>query len=145
MSLALLKWTDKGLPIMATRPRVEADLPSQRTNSIRNDDSLSPIDGNKVIHLRLHGPASRHESGLRRWAATGEPSVLGIEKYQCSGENDTDYRHRMLVNVLAAAVTAVLILTGVWLMNALLETRQDGYSCLGRSGGQCAAFYMPSR
>jgi hypothetical protein len=132
-------------PIMATQPREEADLPSQRTNSTRNGDSSSPIDGNRVIHLRLHGRASWREPGLRRLAATAEPPVPGLEKYEYAHENDIDCRHRMLVNVLAAGVTAVLIFTGVWIMNSLLETRQDSYNCLGRGGSHCGAFYAPSR
>src|ERR1700730_2541155 len=113
---------------MATRPREEADLPPQRTNSARNDDSSPPIDGNRVIRPRLHGQASWREPSLRRLAATAESSVPGIEKSECAHENDIDCRQRMLVNVLAAVVTAVLIFTGVWIMNALLETRQDSYN-----------------
>jgi hypothetical protein len=130
---------------MATRPREEADLPSQRTDSIRNGDSSSLIDGNRVIHFRLHGRASWREPGLQRLAATAESLVPGIEKYEYAHEIDTDCGHRMLVNVLAAGVTTVLIFTGVWIMNALLETRQDSYNCLGRSGSHCGAFYAPGR
>jgi hypothetical protein len=40
------------------------------------------------------------------------------QKYECP-ESDDDYRHRMIVNAIAAAFTSVLILAGVWLANMM--------------------------
>jgi hypothetical protein len=41
-------------------------------------------------------------------------SVLSLAKYECDQEQD-DYRHRMMLNGLAFAVTIALIASGVWL------------------------------
>jgi hypothetical protein len=42
-------------------------------------------------------------------------SVLSLAKYERDGQED-DYRHRMIMNVVAFVVTVVLIATGVWLV-----------------------------
>ena len=44
--------------------------------------------------------------------------VPDLAKYECP-ESDDDYRHRMIVNAIAAAFTSVLILAGVCLANIM--------------------------
>jgi hypothetical protein len=44
--------------------------------------------------------------------------VPDLAKYEYP-ESDDEYRHRMIVNAIAAAFTSVLILTGVWLANMM--------------------------
>jgi hypothetical protein len=120
-------------------------LSSQQTNPARNDPSLPVSNPSTVIRFRLRGSVFWRESGLRGEASTDESLVPSVEKYEYPHENDTNYRHRMLVNALAAVVTAFLIVTGVWAMSTLLETTQDTHHCLSRSISGCAAYYVPSR
>jgi len=44
--------------------------------------------------------------------------ILDLEKYERLDRND-DYRHRMQMNAIAAAVVAALILAGVWLADSI--------------------------
>jgi hypothetical protein len=119
-------------------------LSSQQTSSIGNENSFRPIDGSRnVIRLRACESGFWEEPRLRRRATTGESSIPGIERYEYSQTIDDDYRHRMLVNLLAVAVLVVLIAAGVWVMDALLKTTQEQHNCFGHSGN-CAAVSMPN-
>jgi hypothetical protein len=66
------------------------------------------------------------------WRGQGpEPAspVEDLEKYERPPEGEDDYRHRMLMNVLALAVTVGLMLVGGWLATSIAEMRktQDCY------------------
>jgi hypothetical protein len=123
-------------------------MTSRRTGSTTNDHSLSMIDcGEKAFCIRSCGAASRRKSGLARWDKSGEANVIhlcihsayqgdmgrsgwgptdkslveDIERCRYASETADDYRRRMLVNALAAVVLITLIITGEWLMNALVK------------------------
>jgi hypothetical protein len=51
-------------------------------------------------------------------ADTDYTPVPDLAKYECP-ESDDEYRHRMTVNVAAAAFMSALIFTGVWLANMM--------------------------
>jgi hypothetical protein len=120
-------------------------LSSKQTHSDTDDDSVLPIDDDRnIIRLRSRGAVVRRESGLRRWVLTGECPVPGIAKYEHPHESDDDYRHRMLVNLLAVIVTLVLIVAGSWIMTTLMQMTIDSRNCPRRSTSACAAFYVPS-
>lgn len=56
-----------------------------------------------------------------------DPSpVQDLEKFERTGSED-DYRHRMLMNAMAAGITILLIGGGIWIANsmALLRKNQD--------------------
>jgi hypothetical protein len=69
--------------------------------------------------------------------------VSEIETYEDAREDENDRRHRMVVNGVAAAVTAVLIIIGVWTSSALLDTTQDTHTCPRWSGSSCTAYFVP--
>ena len=52
--------------------------------------------------------------------------VQDLERFERT-EGDDDYRHRMMVNTMAAAVVILLIAGGIWIANsmALLRKNQD--------------------
>jgi hypothetical protein len=117
-------------------------LSSQKTHSATDDDSLLPIDDDRnIIRLRSRGAVVRLESGPYRSVTTDESPVPGITKYEHSDDN---YRHRMLVNLLAVIVTLVLIVAGSWIMTTLMQMTIDSRNCPRRSTSACAAFYVPS-
>jgi hypothetical protein len=133
----------------------------QQTSPIMMANSLSLADGEpKVIRFSARGAAHHRESGLRRWdtkgqsnvipyrlrgAASrrelaqrilglpGESTVLGM--CECAPENDNDYRHRMLVNILATGVLIVLMTTGYWAVNMMVKSPPDSetYQALPRT------------
>jgi hypothetical protein len=64
------------------------------------------------------------------------PPVEDLGKYEHgSPESHDDYRHRMTMNVLAAAVVIVLILGGIWIADTMARMRKNQDCVLtGRSG-----------
>jgi hypothetical protein len=50
--------------------------------------------------------------------------VQGLAKYE-GGEADDNYRHRMLVNFAALAVTVALASAGIWLAIQIAEMRKN--------------------
>jgi hypothetical protein len=81
----------------------------------------SNADHGRVIQFRPRIDMSRgsHSGNAPIDNAGPEYSpVPDLAKYECPGSDD-DYRHRMIVNAIAAAFTSVLILAGVWLANMM--------------------------
>jgi hypothetical protein len=62
---------------------------------------------------RATPPASRHPS-----------PVEDLSRFERTDGED-DYRHRMLMNAMAAGVTILLIGGGIWLANSLAQLRKD--------------------
>jgi hypothetical protein len=126
------------------RYRIAANrtLRPQRTNSTTANDSLSVSDGGgKIIrfypravasqgHLALPMSDRRGEYNVIRFprAASAKPTLQGfaatakslpahVKSHNIQG--DDDYNHRMLVNALAAAVLAILVISGGWMFSTL--------------------------
>ena len=82
--------------------------------------STPPNDSeHRVVPFRRRGSLF----ALRR----PQPSpVQDLEKFERTGGED-DYRHRMMMNAMAAVVTILLIAGGIWIANsmALLRKNQD--------------------
>jgi hypothetical protein len=81
----------------------------------------SNADYGRVIQFRPRIDMSRgsHSGNAPIDDAGPEYSpVPDLAKYEYP-ESDEEYRHRMIVNAIAAAFTSVLILTGVWLANMM--------------------------
>jgi hypothetical protein len=79
-------------------------------------------DDRRVIRFR---PRKR-----RRWTP-GSP-VPDLSEYE-QVETEDEYRHRMFMNALGFGVTAMLVVTGLWLVSMIVETeathpvhRQEG-------------------
>jgi hypothetical protein len=54
-----------------------------------------------------------------------QPSpVRDLERYERTGDED-DYRHRMIVNAMAAVVTILLIAGGIWIANSMAQMRKN--------------------
>jgi len=91
-----------------------------------NHEPSAPDDGPRVVSFRPRGVAARHQSA---------PSpVEDLAKYERSDGSD-DYRHRMLINVLAAVFVVALIGTGLWIADTMADMRKNQDCVLsGRSG-----------
>jgi hypothetical protein len=57
-------------------------------------------------------------------------------------EDSVVYRDRILVNLLATFVIALLMVTGCWVVNTLVQTGQDGQNCYNSGGNSCAAISL---
>ena len=83
--------------------------------------------GSRVIGFRRRQPIA----GSR---ATPPPAVEGLTKYE-RGEIPDDYRHRMIVNVIAFVFVIGLIAAGLWLADTMAAMRKNQDCVLsGRRG-----------
>jgi hypothetical protein len=75
----------------------------------------------------LHGrvlPFRRRGSLFTRPTPRPSTPVEDLSRFERTDGED-DYRHRMLMNTLAAGVTILLIAGGIWLANSLAQLRKD--------------------
>lgn len=74
-------------------------------------------DGSRVIGFRRRQPVANSR-------APSSPPVDDLTKY-ARGENPDDYRHRMVVNVVAFAFVIALIAAGLWLADTMAAMRKN--------------------
>jgi hypothetical protein len=95
-------------------------------------------DQHQVVPFRRRGAPA---SGQRwRWSPRApQPNsspVEGLEKYE-GGEEEDNYRHRMLVNLAVFVVTVALAVAGAWLVIQLAEMRKN-QDCVLSGRRNCA-------
>jgi len=101
--------------------------------------SKATDDDHRVIPFRPRGaPPSAGQGwqwppGVSKPAA---PPVQGLAKYE-GGEVDDNYRHRMIVNFAALAVTVGLACAGIWLAIQIADMRKN-QDCVLSGRRNCA-------
>jgi hypothetical protein len=101
------------------------------------DRSDAPDDDHQVIPFRPRGAAASSGWRWRLHASPPAPTpVEGLEKYE-GGEQDDDYRHRMMVNFAALGVTVLLSIAGIWLVIQLADLRKN-QDCILSGRRNCA-------
>jgi hypothetical protein len=83
------------------------------------------------------GPSGRLGPGS---LGSGGP-VDDLARYE-QADGDDSYRHRMLMNAIAFAITAMLIVSGVWLTSKILEIRNE-QDCYLSGRRNCAPIEIP--
>jgi hypothetical protein len=84
-------------------------------------------EGSRVIGFRRRQPIVNSR-------APSPPAADDLAKYE-RGENPDDYRHRMVVNVVAFAFVIALIAAGLWLADTMAAMRKNQDCVLsGRRG-----------
>ena len=63
--------------------------------------------------------------------------------YQANPDDAVDYRQRMLMNVIAAAIVAALIGAGVWIAGIIADTDKD-QDCAMQGRANCAPIEAPA-
>jgi hypothetical protein len=101
------------------------------------DRSKAPDEDHQVVPFRRPGGI---RNGGWRWrprAPQGAATpVEGLEKYE-GGEQDDNYRHRMMVNLAALAITVLLAMAGIWLVIQLADLRKN-QDCVLSGRRNCA-------
>jgi hypothetical protein len=69
------------------------------------------------------------------------PPIADLAKYQRTKGED-DYRHRMTMNVLALAVTSILVIVGIWLAISIADMRAK-QDCYLRGERNCNQITVP--
>jgi hypothetical protein len=90
------------------------------------DRSKAPDDDHRVVPFRARGAGpSRGGWHWRPRPLQPPPSpVEDLAKYE-GGDEDDNYRHRMLVNLAALLFTVALAAAGVWLAIQIAEMRRN--------------------
>jgi hypothetical protein len=90
------------------------------------DRSKAPDDDHRVVPFRARGAGpSRGGWHWRPRPSQPPPSpVEDLAKYE-GGDEDDNYRHRMLVNLAALLFTVALAAAGVWLAIQIAEMRRN--------------------
>jgi hypothetical protein len=102
----------------------------------------NPTDGSGQIlsfQLRRRVATPRH-APIAPAGDGGEP----IDDLAAFEEEDghIDYRHRMLMNVIAVAVVSVLITAGVWIADTI-AAMQKAQDCALQGRQNCAPIQLP--
>jgi hypothetical protein len=98
----------------------------------------------QVLRFR---PRRRSGGRLPSGAASGpndresEP-LDDLAQYAHEDDND-NYRHRMLMNVIALAVVAMLVGVGVWIADTIAELGSD-QDCVMQGRQNCAPIEVPA-
>jgi hypothetical protein len=103
-------------------------VPAERSNASDDD--------HRVVPFRPRGAAAR---GGWRWPrrTLGASPVEDLAKYESGGEQDDNYRHRMMVNLAALGFTVALAVAGVWLAIQIADMRKN-QDCLLSGRRNCA-------
>src|ERR1700749_493962 len=134
---------------MATPENVIADRPApddERGRVLRFRLRGVPSAGGWVP--RALGPGTLGPGGLGtgrlgtgRLGPGSGGQVDDLARYE-QGDGDDSYRHRMLMNAIAFAITAMLIVSGVWLTSKILEIRNE-QDCSLSGRRNCAPIEIP--
>jgi len=86
-------------------------------------------DEHQVLQFRPRSALNSHAGhrpnpAVRAEAPTPSP-VRDLAKYEAADDGEDNYRHRMMVNLAALAVTICLGLAGVWLALQIAELRRN--------------------
>ena len=102
------------------------------------DRSKVTDDDRRVLPFRPRpGADGNHGWRWRPGASQAPPPpVEGLAKYE-GGEQDDNYRHRMIVNLAALAFTVVLAIAGVWLVIQIADMRKN-QDCVLSGRRNCA-------
>jgi len=103
---------------------------------VMRSEQRQQSEARRVVSFRprASGPPRNRVPSVQPARQTDTPAVADLRKYQRAREEE-DYRHRMVVNVLALAFCVLLALAGVWLVNEIAEMKRVQDCVLsGRTG-----------
>jgi hypothetical protein len=92
---------------------------AQRSKTTDDDHRVIPFPARSAVPGSGHRGRSPTPSPRQT-----PPPVEGLAKYE-GGEGDDDYRHRMMVNLAALAVTIMLAIAGGWLAMQIADMRKQ--------------------
>ena len=94
----------------------------------------------RVLPFRPRAPRSWNAQ-LRLRDQMRSP-VDDLSKYS-RGPDEDNYRHRMIMNLLAFLVLALIVMCGIWLTNTMAQLRHD-QDCVLTGRTNCAPIPAPT-
>jgi hypothetical protein len=96
----------------------------------------------QVLHFRRRpGKHLVPGAGVQPGTAETEPAD-DLAQYEQDLEEPIDYRHRMLMNVIAIAIVTFLVSAGVWIADTIAGMEKD-QDCVMQGRGNCAPVDVP--
>jgi hypothetical protein len=86
-------------------------------------------------------PAARPDTQFR---AAGQTADNDFARYEQEQDEPIDYRQRMLMNMIAAAIVILLIGSGVWIADTIGAMQKD-QDCALQGRTNCAPIEAPAR
>jgi hypothetical protein len=120
---------------LAHEPEPEAPPHSAQVLQFRPRQRTTerPFTGSPSTSPTLANEAVDHESKL----------LDDLARYEREAEDEPiNYRHRMLMNVIAVAIVTVLVGIGVWLADTIAEMERD-QDCVLQGRQNCAPIEIP--
>jgi hypothetical protein len=106
-----------------------------------------PQSGARIVPFRRSHPAAGNDNrpaGPGDMVGSASELVGDLSRFEQPVDTQDDYRHRMIVNVLAFVFCVLLVVAGVWLTDRLAQMRKDQDRVLsGRLG--CTPVNVPVR
>jgi hypothetical protein len=104
-------------------------------------EPLRTEERGRVLPFRPRAMRPRNEKLSREQARSPVPD---LSKFQGLPEDDDDYGHRMLMNVLAFAVLSVMVFFGVWIADNMTQRAKD-QDCVLLGRNNCAPIPVPPK
>lgn len=99
-----------------------------------------------VLPFRLRSrPGTRSFPGFDRQANDNLEPVDHLAQYEQHRDDEDepiDYRHRMVMNVIAVVVVTFLVGAGVWIADTIAEMQRD-QDCVMQGRQNCAPIEVP--
>jgi hypothetical protein len=90
--------------------------------------SAGADDDHQVLPFRRRSAAVNSGNGWRPPSRAGQaaaPPVKGLAQYEGGDDSEDNYRHRMIINVVALLVIVILSIAGVWLAIQIADLRKN--------------------
>jgi len=117
----------------------------QTRTSMMSAERQGPDERGRVLHLPPRHPLAGNDNCPPDAARSSNRATIGdLSRFERKSESVDDYRHRMVVNVLAFVIVVLLVVAGIWLTSKLAQMRKDQDCVLtGRRG--CTPVDIPVR
>jgi len=134
-----------------------AEAPKQRLSILPQRRSLTIVRGSKAVFER----ADRRDAGpfgkVLRFEPRGPANPLltsstpqpiddeldEFARFEQEKDEPIDYRHRMIMNLIALAILVSLVGAGVWIADTISELQRE-QDCLMQGRSNCAPIEVPA-
>jgi hypothetical protein len=94
-----------------------------------------------VLKFRLRRRATRPPPRVPLTAVDADEPIDDLAQYE-QEEEEIDYRHRMMMNVMAVVVVSLLVGAGVWIADTIADM-QKIQDCAMQGRQNCAPIEVP--
>jgi hypothetical protein len=135
-------YADQGLAI-SPQERIFNFMRSSSQVADNRPDSQDPGEFGQVLHFPRRRPEPSSHPRTETRAGTETEPENDFARYEQEQDEETNYRHRMLMNVIAIGIVTVLVTSGVWIADTI-AAMQKAQDCAMQGRGNCAPIEIPT-